>query len=531
MLNTKKCYRSIFLLIMLPALVISGTAWAASVNLRWNSNAEPDLSHYNVYYGTASRAYGNPIPVGKVRSYAVNGLVEGRRYYFAVAAVDTSGNESGYSSEVSANATSSEPAPDNVSNSSDQPNSVSLATSPNSPQNEGTVIRFTASASGGSGTYEYKFWERGPATNYAWTVIRDYSPSNTLQWDSTGKAGDNNITVWVRSAGSDIDAWDPQRGAGRDFIIQDVSNSQPSSVRLATSVASPQNEGTSVRFTATASGGSGSYEYKFWERGPATNYAWTVIRDYSTSNTLQWDSTGKAGDNNIAVWVRSAGTDIDAWDPQRGAGTEFKVGTAAYRQDFEGYADNEDPQGWLDTGANNSLVENDSLFKVVDIGSDKAFGTTSTSTNIHSHLVTSGIDTLSGYEYTGRMMITDAGAGIGVTFFSDYPQRDAYYRLRRHAGNPSFHITAHGTNVSGNIYTYVTPQTDQWYRFRIQVNDTGTQTEILAKVWMDGQSEPVNWQASASDASTSRLTAGTIGLWSMGTGEKYGDNLAADSLN
>ena len=95
------------LILMLPVSALA----SGSVNLRWNANTEPDLSHYNVYCGTASRNYGNPIPVGKVTSHPVDGLQEGTTYFCALTAVDTSGNESGYSSEVSATAVSSIPDP------------------------------------------------------------------------------------------------------------------------------------------------------------------------------------------------------------------------------------------------------------------------------------------------------------------------------------------------------------------------------------------------------------------------------------
>jgi hypothetical protein len=69
-----------------------------------------------------------------------------------------------------------------------------------------------------------------------------------------------------------------------------------------------------------------------------------------------------------------------------------------------------------------------------------------------------------------------------------------------------------------------------WYRFKIQVEDTGTQTEIRAKVWSENDSEPVDWQAEAYDVSPTRLTSGTIGVWSMGSGNKYWDDMAVVTL-
>jgi len=76
----------------------SGTA-GASVTLTWTANTESDLASYRVYYGTSSRNYPTSISVGKVTSYTISGLSTGTVYYFALKAVDASGNLSGYSAE------------------------------------------------------------------------------------------------------------------------------------------------------------------------------------------------------------------------------------------------------------------------------------------------------------------------------------------------------------------------------------------------------------------------------------------------
>ena len=127
-------------------------------------------------------------------------------------------------------------------------------------------------------------------------------------------------------------------------------------------------------------------------------------------------------------------------------------------------------------------------------------------------------------------MKTDSGSGIGVTFFSQYPLADAYYRLRRYESKPAFHLAAHGTSVSGDLNTGVIPVANVWYWFKIQVEDTDTRTEIRAKVWSENDSEPIDWLIDAFDDSPNRLAAGTIGLWSMGLGNKYWDDIAVVSL-
>jgi hypothetical protein len=72
--------------------------------LTWSLNSETDLAGYKIYVGTASGLYnfpGSPFVVGATSSYMVTGLPAGQTYYFAISAFDTSGSESGMSTEVS----------------------------------------------------------------------------------------------------------------------------------------------------------------------------------------------------------------------------------------------------------------------------------------------------------------------------------------------------------------------------------------------------------------------------------------------
>lgn len=73
----------------------------SGVTVSWDANTESDLSGYKVHYGRSSRNYDNVIWVGNLTSYQVLGLQGGQRYYFAVTALDFSGNESDLSREVS----------------------------------------------------------------------------------------------------------------------------------------------------------------------------------------------------------------------------------------------------------------------------------------------------------------------------------------------------------------------------------------------------------------------------------------------
>jgi hypothetical protein len=94
--------REVFLCVISAILFLFPSfLWAGTATVHWQANSETDLKEYRVYEGTASRTYGTPVPVGKATSYTFTNLTEGLTHYFAITAVDTSDNQSGFSAEVS----------------------------------------------------------------------------------------------------------------------------------------------------------------------------------------------------------------------------------------------------------------------------------------------------------------------------------------------------------------------------------------------------------------------------------------------
>ncbi|HEY3276900.1 MAG TPA: fibronectin type III domain-containing protein [Syntrophorhabdaceae bacterium] len=76
-----------------------GSAHAAQATAKWNSVS--NASGYKVYYGSQSRSYSSNVNAGTATTYTVANLAAGTTYYFALTAYNSSGAESGYSSEVS----------------------------------------------------------------------------------------------------------------------------------------------------------------------------------------------------------------------------------------------------------------------------------------------------------------------------------------------------------------------------------------------------------------------------------------------
>ncbi|OKO97019.1 Phage protein [Geobacillus proteiniphilus] len=96
-------------------LTVTGDDGSASLD--WNENTELDLRGYNVYQSTDNvnftKITASPITTSK---YTVTGLMNGTTYYFAVTAVDTSGNESARSSSVSVTPVADTTPPGDVTN-------------------------------------------------------------------------------------------------------------------------------------------------------------------------------------------------------------------------------------------------------------------------------------------------------------------------------------------------------------------------------------------------------------------------------
>lgn len=77
------------------------TAEAAYLDLTWDLNQEPDLAGYRVYYGTSPGEYINFVDVGLTTTYRLDELLEDVTFFIAITALDSAGNESDFSEEVS----------------------------------------------------------------------------------------------------------------------------------------------------------------------------------------------------------------------------------------------------------------------------------------------------------------------------------------------------------------------------------------------------------------------------------------------
>ena len=182
--------------------------------------------------------------------------------------------------------------------------SATLAASLASPQNTGTAVTFTAGAAGGVNPVQYKFFvQQGGGVAQ---MVRDWSATTSYAWTPT-TAASYTVTVWARSAGVTTDA--AQATAQLAYVINTPPPAPVTSATLTSNVASPQNTGTAVTFTANGAGGVGPREYKFLvqQGGGAAQ----MVRGWSTTTTYAW-TPSTAASYTLIVWARSAGVTTDA---------------------------------------------------------------------------------------------------------------------------------------------------------------------------------------------------------------------------
>ncbi|HEX2913795.1 MAG TPA: LamG-like jellyroll fold domain-containing protein [Chloroflexia bacterium] len=198
-------------------------------------------------------------------------------------------------------------------------------------------------------------------------------------------------------------------------------------------------------------------------------------------------------------------------------------------ENFEEVAPGKLPANWQQSGTRLVDKGKEPLFETYYVRDNLAYGTAQALDNIHSHLMLPDALSWTNYEFSGRMYITESDGGIGVTFFSRYPEgKEQYYRLGRSKETPAFSLATQPAAfqpLSGVTTSGVVPMVHTWYRFRILVEGGHAQTRIRAKVWQHSKEEPAQFQIDAVDASDIRLTSGTIGVWAAGSGRRFVDSL------
>ncbi|MEO8680888.1 MAG: hypothetical protein ABI665_17685 [Vicinamibacterales bacterium] len=203
------------------------------------------------------------------------------------------------------------------------------------PQPPGTTINWTAAAAGGVAPYQYKWWTFDGS---AWVAVGAWTTQHTLAWTPATANASNRVAVWVRSAGNSVD--DQEVSTAVSFAISGTTTTTPppdpttppttspsssvSAVALSANRPAPQPAGTTTVFAAVPAGGVAPHEYKWWVYDGTS---WALSGAWTTANTFAWTPAGINPLFKIAVWVRSAGSTIDA--PESKAEMAFPTSTSA----------------------------------------------------------------------------------------------------------------------------------------------------------------------------------------------------------
>lgn len=155
---------------------------------------------------------------------------------------------------------------------------VTLAVSPASAQPINTLVKLTATATGGA-SLQYQFETSTDGTT--WTPLALYAAANSANWRPTA-ANTYQLRVRVRDGNSG----EPVNSATASYTI---TAAPPTSVTLTTALVSPQPINTAITLTAKKTGGT-NVEYKF-DVSKDAGATWSALRAYSSEPTYAWTPT------------------------------------------------------------------------------------------------------------------------------------------------------------------------------------------------------------------------------------------------
>lgn len=167
----------------------------------------------------------------------------------------------------------------------------SFTTDKESGQTAGTPIVLTASAIGGTGSYQYKFYYKNESQT---SVIQDFSSADTANF-MTETAGNYTLLVDVK---------DPSGKTATKSItdFQITETPKPVVKYFETDKASGQFPKTSIILCAEGSDGKAPYQYKFYYQYGAET---TTIENFSTTNTADFKPT-QAGKYELTVEIKDS---------------------------------------------------------------------------------------------------------------------------------------------------------------------------------------------------------------------------------
>jgi len=176
---------------------------------------------------------------------------------------------------------------------------VQLTTATLFPVAVGTTTTWTAAVPDPTVNMEYEFWVYS-AASAQWSLAQGWGAQQTFTWTPL-VVGSYALQAWARRVGSTV-AYDTYRSTG----MLNVVSGPAQMVSLTSNVALPAAAGTTITWTAGATGGTAPLEYQFWRQDSGN---WIMVQGYSAVNSYAWITTpANVGQHTIQVRVRSIGS-------------------------------------------------------------------------------------------------------------------------------------------------------------------------------------------------------------------------------
>ncbi len=322
-----------------------GALAPTGVTLAWDPNTEPDVAGYEVSYGTQSGVYSTTVDVGSVTSAPLT-LTSDSLYYFAVRAYTSSSPRlySPYSTEVSYNATKTAPVITWATPAAIVYGTALGAVQLNATANVPGTFAYapaggTVLNAGAGQTLSVTFTPTDGATYSVGTrivvidvtkaapVITWAAPSSIVQGTALG-ATQLNATATVPGTFAYTPASGTVLSAGTGQILSaaftptdqanytiatatvtiDVTPALPRVTSIAVDRVFPfaANGGTSITWTASATGGAAPLQYRFVRWQQSTN-TMTIVQALGAGSSYIWTpAAGDAGFYQIGVYVRDS---------------------------------------------------------------------------------------------------------------------------------------------------------------------------------------------------------------------------------
>src|SRR5206468_5177444 len=118
------------------------------------------------------------------------------------------------------------------------------------------------------------------------------------------------VGVWVRSVGETADSPSgyPTNSGSVRTIPFPIQTPPLTVTSLTANLSAPQPSCATVTLAAVATGGTTPRQFKWWLWDGAT---WTMLSNWSTSDTFAWGPSPSNPNYQVGVWVRGADETAD----------------------------------------------------------------------------------------------------------------------------------------------------------------------------------------------------------------------------